>query len=196
MLFIFDMGGVVTNTFKMDSLYQKLGISKEEFFKICQEDSKIWPYFQNGFIDAKEFWNSFNKLTQGKVPPVKNDLFRLTFHPSKNMETIALIRELKAAGHRLVCGTNTIQSHWENHMERGDYSFFNQTYASNKIGISKPDKEFFNVILEAEGYEPKDTFFTDDRIENVLAAGEVGINAYHFDSASGFREYLHSMNVL
>lgn len=196
MLFIFDMGGVVTNTFKMDSLYQKLGISKEEFFKICQEDSKIWPDFQNGFIDAKEFWNSFNKSTQGKIPPVKNDLFRLTFHPSKNMETIALIKELKAAGHRLVCGTNTIQSHWENHMERGDYSFFNQTYASNKIGISKPDKEFFNVILEAEGYEPKDTFFTDDRIENVLAAGEVGINAYHFDSASGFREYLHSMNVL
>ncbi|MCR4741320.1 MAG: HAD family phosphatase [Treponema sp.] len=197
MLFIFDMGGVVTNTFKMDSLYQKLGISKEEFFKICQEDSNIWPDFQNGFIDAKEFWDSFNKLTQGSsIPRVKNDLFRLTFHPSKNLQTIALIKELKEAGHRLVCGTNTIQSHWENHLERGDYSFFNQTYASNKIGLSKPDRDFFKVILEAEGYQAKDAFFTDDKIENVQAAKEVGINAYHFDSAQGFREYLHSMNVL
>ena len=39
MLFIFDMGGVVTNTFKMDSIYQKLNISKNDFSEICKKNN-------------------------------------------------------------------------------------------------------------------------------------------------------------
>ena len=78
--------------------------------------------------------------------------------------------------HRVVCGTNTIQSHWENHLERGDYSYFDQTYASNKIGVAKPEPLFFKLILEAEGYLPENTFFVDDKEKNCKAAASVGIN--------------------
>ena len=73
-------------------------------------------------------------------------------------------------------------------MERGDYSFFNQTYASNKIGLAKPSKDFFLAILEAEGMEAKDTFFTDDKIENCQAAQRLGINAQHFTSAKELKK--------
>ena len=69
-------------------------------------------------------------------------------------------------------------------MERGDYSYFDQTYASNKIGFAKPDKHFFELILEAEETEPKDAFFTDDKEENVKAAAALGINAELFTTAS------------
>ena len=69
-------------------------------------------------------------------------------------------------------------------MERGDYAFFNQTYASNKIGCAKPDPHFFELILEAEGYSAEEAFFTDDKIENVEAAKSIGINAVQFTSAT------------
>ena len=72
-------------------------------------------------------------------------------------------------------------------MERGDYSFFNQTYASNKIGVAKPDKRFFELILEAEETEPKDAFFTDDKEENVRAAASIGINAELFTTADALK---------
>ena len=72
-------------------------------------------------------------------------------------------------------------------MERGDYAFFNQTYASNKIGCAKPNPHFFELILEAEGYSANEAFFTDDRMENVKAAGSVGINAVQFTSAEGLK---------
>ncbi len=188
MLFIFDMGGVVTTTFAMDLLYKKLNINQKTFFSICNElKPNIWDEFEIGNISSREFWNEFNqrvlelngKLDLSNVPQVKTDLFRLYFHPSKNLRTVELIQELKKK-HRVVCGTNTIQSHWENHMERGDYSFFNQTYASNKIGAAKPDPEFFRLILEAEGYPPEEAFFTDDKEENCSAAQSLGINAVHF----------------
>ena len=195
MLFIFDMGGVVTNTFSLNSLYNKLNITSENFFKLCAlGNDDIWQLYQTGKIDALAFWDSFNKKiaasTEEKyrnVPKVENDLFHLYFHPSKNPETISLIQNLKKK-HRVVCGTNTIQSHWENHMERGDYAFFNQTYASNKINCAKPDPHFFELILEAENTQPSDAFFTDDRIENVQAAASLGIHAELFTSASELTE--------
>ncbi len=191
MLFIFDMGGVVTNTFLLTQLYNKLNITTEDFFKLCasgQED--IWNLFQTGKINPQQFWTQFNERVAAskdekysKVPVVETDLFRLYFHPSKNLETVSLIQQLKKK-HRVVCGTNTIDSHWENHMERGDYAFFNQTYASNKIGCAKPDPHFFELILEAEQTAPEDAFFTDDRADNVAVAASLGIHAELFTSAA------------
>jgi len=196
MLFIFDMGGVVTSTFQMDTIYKKLNLSKEDFFTICKYDNTdIWHKLETGIIDTNTFWNTFNtnvmKLQRlhseelhsspaeiksiNEVPEVKTDLFRLYFHPVLNQKTVELITDLRKK-HRVVCGTNTIQSHWENHVERGDYAYFDQTYASNKIGAAKPDPYFFELIMEAEGYQGKDTFFVDDKEENCKAAASVGIS--------------------
>lgn len=180
MLFIFDMGGVVTTTFPLSVLTSRLGLSVEQFHKICSEKGDIWTKLEKGFIDTKDFWQSFNNCS--KLPAVKNDLFRLYFHPQLQEKTAELIKALKK-NHRVVCGTNTIQSHWENHMERGDYSFFDQTYASNKIGEAKPDPHFFEVIMEAEGYKAEETFFVDDKIENCNAAKGLGISAVQFESS-------------
>ena len=191
MLFIFDMGGVVTNTFLPAQLYKKLNITGEDFFQLCSQGEKdIWQLFQTGKINPQKFWTLFNERVAAskeekfrKVPLVENDLFRLYFHPSKNLETVELIQQLKKK-HRLVCGTNTIDSHWENHMERGDYAFFNQTYASNKIGCAKPDPHFFELILEAEETAAEEAYFTDDKAENVAAAASLGIHAELFTSAA------------
>lgn len=184
MLFIFDMGGVVTSTFSMDSMYKSLKMDSKEFMAICKNgSSNIFSDYTKGKIDAPQFWVSFNERIKDRdIDPVTHDLFRLYFHPVLNEGTVKIINKLKKK-HRVVCGTNTIQSHWENHMERGDYAFFHQTYASNKIGEEKPDENFFKVILEAEGVLPENAFFTDDRIENVEAAKKVGINAVLFESA-------------
>lgn len=203
MLFIFDMGGVVTSTFDMQCIFSKLNTTKEDFFSIChQNDDDIWLQLQKGTISTGEFWDSFNRrvkalqrnlfdgiLKIGKqvkfsqevqiqnIPPVECDLFRIYFNPKILEQTVHLIELLKKK-HRVVCGTNTIQSHWENHMERGDYAFFDKTYASNKINCIKPDPQFFQLILEAENFSPEETFFVDDRQENCNAAQSLGINVH------------------
>ncbi len=183
MLFIFDMGGVVTNTFELDKMLNKIGISREMFWSICKDENQnIWDKAQKGLIDANEFWQLFNEQSKKlNIEPVEHDLFRLCFHPSKKPVTVELIKALKK-NNRVVCGTNTIQSHYDNHMERGDYALFHQTYASNKIQAVKPDPLFFELIMEAEGFKPCETFFVDDKLENCKAAEKLGINTVNFST--------------
>lgn len=184
MLFIFDMGGVVTTTFKMNSMYEQLKMNEDQFKKFYKVNGvNQYNLLQKGQITVSQFWEIFNEqIKHTEYPQVKIDLFRMCFNPILNKETVTLINKLKKRN-RVVCGTNTLDSHWENHMERGDYSLFEKTYPSNKMGVIKPDPEFFQVILQAEGYKAEDTFFTDDRIENVEAAKSIGINAVQFTTA-------------
>ena len=199
MLYIFDMGGVVTTNFGADNkMYGYLGLERSKFFDICQKEKaadgseyNIDNLLSIGQITVQEFWREFNrrvKLLGLDVPEVKTDLYRLYFHPELKLETVELIKELRQKKHRVVCGTNTIQSHWENHTERGDYALFDQTYASNKIGLAKPDSEFWKTIMMAEGYEPSQTYFTDDRLDNIQAAASLGINAIQFTTADAVRK--------
>ena len=187
MLFIFDMGGVVTTNFTLSGkteFFEKLGLTDQLFNEISEKAG--FHELCIGQINPKEFWNNYNSIIAAEypqLPKVENDLFRLYFHPELNEGTVSLIKELRKK-HRVVCGTNTIDSHWENHLERGDYSNFNQTYASQKIGCAKPDPHFWELILEAEGTAPEDAFFTDDTPANVAAAASLGIHAELFTTAA------------
>ena len=191
MLFIFDMGGVVTTTFfhsGKSRFFEKLGVTDKEFNDFAAKADL--HALDIGQITVKQFWNNYNEVVsheRQELPKAENDLFRLYFHPKRNQGTVDLIMALRK-NHRVVCGTNTIDSHWENHMERGDYSFFDQTYASNKIGLAKPDAKFWQTIMMAEGFIPQETFFTDDRLKNVEAARALGINAVQFTTAEELRK--------
>ena len=197
MLYIFDMGGVVTNTSnEISKLMKILGTNEADFFKWCgcpngnpagnagtgykNGEMDLMSMASNGEISIREFWQIFSARSGIAV---KTDWWHWLFHPVLNQETVCIIEKLKKTGHRVVCGTNTIDSHYQNHLERGDYSFFHQTYASNFMGVSKPSEDFWKIILAAEGFEPEQTVFIDDRKENVAAAGRLGIKSILFENA-------------
>lgn len=192
MLYIFDIGGVVTTTFDYGMVFRRMGLSADRFYELCRiEDGKrdIWEELQCGWLTNDEFWKLFK---ENSGLSIEFDYFRMLFHPELIQETIDIIKELKKRDPscRIVAGTNTIQSHYEIHIERGDYAYFDSTYASNKIHLSKPGTDFFKVILEAEGVKPEDAFFTDDKAGNCLAAESLGIKTYCFDNGEGLRNKL------
>ena len=96
MLFIFDMGGVVTNTFEFDAMYKSLKMDSKKFREICKSGTDIFSLLTKGEISVKEFWAQFNERIKGRdIAPVKNDLFRLYFHPVLNEKTAAIIKSQK-----------------------------------------------------------------------------------------------------
>lgn len=197
MLYIFDMGGVVTSTSsEIKKLVDILGTNENDFFKWCGSpkgnpagrgsefykngEMDLFSMLSNGEITVKEFWSIFSARSGIAVT---TDWWHWLFHPVLNQKAVKIIETLKSNKNRVVCGTNTIDSHYQNHLERGDYSFFDQTYASNFMGVSKPDPRFWKIILTAENAGPHETVFIDDRKENVDAAKSLGIKSILFESA-------------
>lgn len=188
MLFIFDMGGVVTqNTPPEAKIAQTLGISVEEF-RVAQklgEKENLFSLLSRGKISEEEFWREVGANIGKKIDA---NLWQLFFHPKMNSDVKKIILSLRKKNHRVVCGTNTIESHWQCHVARGDYAIFDETYASQKIGFEKPDAEFWKTILLSEGYSPNESFFTDDREKNVEAARAIRIASHKFENASALKK--------
>jgi|SRR5574344_2093657 glucose-1-phosphatase len=184
MLFIFDMGGVVTNTaFYINDICENLNISEENFYDYIKNkkdpENDLFSMLTTGKISTNEFWKEFQKKSQ-KV--IETDYFYAMFHPVVNEDVKNIILDLKRKN-RVVCGTNTIESHYLNHMQNGDYSIFNQTYASNKMGVKKPDIKFWEIILKAEKSVASNTFFIDDKKENCEAANKIGIKTFNYKNS-------------
>jgi putative hydrolase of the HAD superfamily len=201
MIFIFDMGGVVTSSAAVEKeICDIIGIRENQFFEYCgcgngnasygdpevklneyvSNSSDLLTLLSNGTITTKQFWQEFS-VRSGKT--VQTDFWHLLFHPELNTDVAEIVKKIRR-NYRVVCGTNTIQSHYMVHIERGDYTVFDQTYASNILGVSKPDPKFWKLILLAENVEPQNAFFIDDNSNNCAVASSLGLNVHRFISAA------------
>jgi len=168
------MGGVLCCDFNdIPVISDYLGITEDNFFIYA---GKNFRKLLDGKIDSNEFWVRFS-LRYGKK--VKEELFGKFFNPGIVRETKDIIEQLKNNS-RVVCGTNTIDSHYYYLLSQGAYDIFDEVYASNLMGISKPDLDFYRYILRKEGIKPENTVFVDDMEENIISAQKIGINSILF----------------
>lgn len=209
MLFIFDVGGVLTNSAAIYPLVaSKLAISVSEFIYYCgSRTPPVDAPAQNGFkpqtpfapdialeltkgtIDVEQFWKIFTERSHIEV---HENYWQTLFNPVRNNAVYDIITKLKKK-YRVVGGTNTIQNHYDIHMVHHDYDIFDKCYASQYMHEAKPELPFWKYILDAEHTQPHDAFFIDDTQANIDAASSLGINVHHFigaeDLAAAVKNY-------
>ena len=189
-LYIFDMGGVLACNFNdIPVICDYLGITEENFFIYSGEN---YRKLLDGKIDSNEFWARFS-LKYGRE--IKEELFGKFFNPGIIQGTKDIIEQLKSkSDSRVVCGTNTIDSHYYHLLNQGNYDIFDEVYASNLIGISKPDPDFYWHILKKEGIKPENAVFVDDTAENILSAQKIGINSILFTDPDSLKQQIKTFN--
>ncbi|MDR1636112.1 MAG: HAD family phosphatase [Treponema sp.] len=194
---IFDMGGVMVRDFHIaPELLPFLGFTVNSFAEIDKRLGGELLRHSRGEISEEEFWKRYTEITGRTLPPHDEALLGKFFHPRMDEPTAEIVRELKAAGIRVVAGTNVIDAHYKIHRTLGQYAVFDKVYASHLMGIAKPDPAFYEYILKAEGIKAVEAFFTDDMAENVNAASGARLNAFVYTGAAALREHLRSMEVL
>lgn len=170
MLIIFDMGNVLLkNVFEMDIILKNNNCILD--MDLLYRD-KIMDKYSSGLSSEDDYWNEFNSKYGTDIQAPQ---WGLNFCPEIDLDIVILIQKLKN-NHRVVCGSNSIEPHWDISQRRGDYNFFDNVYLSHVMGVSKPELKFWEIILEKESYEPKDVIFIDDFSENIEAANSIGIN--------------------
>jgi len=183
------MGGVLCCDFNdIPVISDYLGITEENFFVCAGENFRK---LLDGKINSNEFWVRFS-LRYGKK--VKEELFGKFFNPGIIQGTKDIIEQLRNNS-RVVCGTNTIDSHYYYLLNQGSYEIFDEVYASNLMGISKPDPDFYWHILNKEEIKPENTIFIDDTEENIISAQKIGINSIFFTDSDSLKQQIKKLII-
>lgn len=199
-LCMFDMGGVLAlhSDSSLESfLLRDFGVEgHDSFASLDPRLPALLAEHSKAAIDEESMWEQFTALTGIVVPQSQTSLWGKYFKPELDEHVYAIIEELKAAGHRVVCATNTEEAHYAHHRDAGQYDIFDAVYASLHLGEAKPDASFFEAILAKEGIAPEEAIFIDDLGENCESAHALGIHAFHFKDAVELKWYLVNMEML
>jgi 2-haloacid dehalogenase len=110
---------------------------------------------------------------------------------------VELLTEVVRAGVRCYALTNMERESFERRARIYDFfELFDGHFVSGFEGVMKPCPRFFKLALERFGLVPEETFFTDDKAENVAAAVKLGVPATVFRHAATFRQELVARGVL
>ncbi len=184
MLYIFDMGGVLLHgVFELKTILENAG-HHLDLMNLYRDD--LMDKLSAGLIEEDAYWKEFNARYGTDIASPQ---WGRQFNPEVDPEMIALIKELKK-NNRVICGTNTIEAHWQFSQDRGDYKVFDKVYASHLMGVAKPDARFWETILEEEGAKPEEAVFIDDFHDNVDAAASLGIRSILYSNINALREEL------
>ena len=102
------------------------------------------------------------------------------------------IKKLKNKGYKLFLLTNITED---------SYNYINDLININKVfaggiysyqeGVVKPNHDIYNLLINRFNLNKDETVFFDDKVKNVLAAKEVGIKSYVFNSIEDIENVLY-----
>jgi putative hydrolase of the HAD superfamily len=134
-----------------------------------------------GTISPDEFWNQVDLTSKFE------DEF-LSLH-SLNPGITELLHHAMDSGIPVWCLSNDV-GRWSDKLRKNldIEKFLEGSIISGDVGVRKPDKEIYQILVHSSGCKVEDILFVDDRETNVIASREIGIETVISDPEIGFTD--------
>lgn len=203
---VFDLGGVVFN-------WEPLRLMREVFPHRVSDDmgaAKLltsvfqshntdgdWAQWDLGLVEPHELAQRIAQRLDMGAHEIMALIDALAPHMRVKVDTVALIHDLKAAGHRLVYLSNMPEelAQW---IER-DHPFddwFEDGVFSARVCCAKPDDHIYQCAVERLDLQHQSPVFIDDMPLNVTAAQRNGWRSLQFIDAIQARQALKKLGLL
>lgn len=181
---LWDIGGVLERTEDLtprQKVAERLEIEMPDLTRLLFGHTDNFRV-QLGEITPEEHWENVRGelgLSEGEMATVRQEFFA---GDRLDMDLVDDIRELKhdyctvVLSNYMAVLRDRIMDEWD----IGDA--FNHLIISAEVGMMKPHPEIYQFALETIGFDPEETVFIDDFIENVEGAQAVGIHGILFTS--------------
>ncbi len=196
---IFDYGEVLCTQDRAahQQLIALTGLDLETFERLYWRDRHNYDL---GVVDGRGFWAKFARdagLTF--TPPQIDNLIEtdVVMWTSVSEPMLAWAQSLRRAGLLTAILSNMVQEVLRTmRQEFAWLADFNQLTWSCELGIAKPDPAIYTLTCDKLGIAPADALFLDDKIQNVRAAEQLGLQALQFRSIEQLRDDLATRNLL
>lgn len=115
-----------------------------------------------------------------------------------DMKMYAFVKKLKEAGVPIYGLTNWPAEKWSvAYPVVPTFHLLDGIVVSGQEKMHKPQHEFFQVLFDRYGLDPKECVFVDDRETNIIAARELGMGTVHFNKGveQGQKEILEALGL-
>ena len=192
---IFDLGGVLLDIDMPRCLHEieALGVDVQAMMAkgdaqsphgatLCEgmTASGTMHLYQIGAVTTDDFLESIRRCcrpgtTRQQVLDAWNTCL-ITIPPFK----LEAIKALRRQGYRTYMLSNTNEAHWE-YIEQTCFPepvshYFDDIFMSQRLGLAKPDRRFYEEVLRCIGVPPSSCLFLDDTQVNCDAAAALGIH--------------------
>lgn len=202
---ILDLGGVIINLDVPRTIaeFNKIsGIPFESLYTQA-EQIEIFSQFDKGEISEEDFFTELRKLIRyegdpGQILRAWNAM--LLDFPQHRLELLVKLKQK----YRTFLLSNTCEPHitaFEHELYHSNgvkhfSDYFDEIYYSCRVGMRKPDKEIFEMVLQKNELKPDETVFIDDSVQHVKSAGETGINAYLLPKGMELEDLILQLGLL
>lgn len=144
-----------------------------------------WAQFDLGRIDEATLARRVARRIGATEAQVRRVVDAIPPHLEPQLPTVALLRRLKAAGHRMFYLSNMPAPYADSLERHNDFiADFDDGIFSARVGLMKPDAAIFRLARERFGLVPARTLFIDDHAGNVETAQAQGWQALQFLNAA------------
>ena len=194
----FDVGDVLVKL-DFDRAYRAAaelcGCSPAEV-RLRLNQSELAEPYERGEIDSREFYRDCEQrlglgLDFDGFARLWGDMFAL----DHELVSPKLIEAL-GRRYRLALLSNTNELHYQGlRRDLPILELFPQAMLSYELGVMTPSEAIYRKALELTGSRPEESFFTDDRAENIEGARSVGIHAAQFRGQAKLEADLRAAGV-
>ena len=181
-VFFWDFGGVIVRTYypeHREALAKQFGMSRKELETLVFS-SDSGESAQLGIISYEQHWK--NIQTELNLSDEEILSFQMQFWEADRMDEqlINAIRTLRR-NYRTGLISNAF-SDLNFHLREtlGIAEIFDEIIISAEIGMVKPDPGIYYYALERLNCKPEEAVFIDDKLENIVAAQQIGMHGIHF----------------
>jgi putative hydrolase of the HAD superfamily len=200
MKIVFDFGGVLFSWHPVAMLQREIphvahnaAEAVHWVAQIFQGYTGDWGDFDRGAVQIPELVQRIARRTGLAAADVQTVVDGVPRELQPIPESVALVRELHAAGHELYFLSNMPAPYADHLQSSNDFmGCFTDGVFSGRVGHNKPERAIFEVAAKRFGAAtPHDLLFLDDHAPNVQAAQALGWQALQFTNAAQARALLH-----
>lgn len=196
---LFDLGNVIVrfDASILEKNYSSYGkIDEGKFIDYLLESDNINRYME-GKLSNSQFYRKTRRYFGMDVS--FDEFYRIwnsMFYPYPEMESLIKSIKNKYPQMKLILISNTNEAHYDFIKEKYDIlKYMDACVVSHELGKQKPDPDIFKEAMRMAGSIPKNTFYTDDRLDLIEAARVIGIRAYEFTGHESLKENLAKCGI-
>ena len=179
---IFDIGAVLVD---WNPRYYYRTVIKDDA-RIERFLSEICTFDFNHTLDLGRPWEEARAELMAKAPDFE-DMIDAYWHQWLHMfsgpihETVDILMDIKRRGFPVYALSNWNDVKWPIAMQEFPFlRLFDGRIVSGEVKLAKPDQRIYQLLLDTYKLNPRECLFIDDRLENVEAARQLGIEAVQF----------------